>query len=41
MFDGEVIGSIKVKDRYLYKVRYSDGDIEECEEEELLKLLVR
>ena len=41
VFDGEVIGSRKVKDRYVYKVKYSDGDIEAYEEEELLTLLVQ
>ena len=39
MFDGNVIGNRKVKNKYLYRVRYS-GDIKEYEEEELLKLLV-
>ena len=41
MFDGKVIGSTKVKNRYIYKVRYSDGDIDEYEEEELLEILVQ
>ena len=41
VFDGKVIGSTKVKNRYIYKVRYSDGDIDEYEEEELLEILVQ
>ena len=40
MFDVIVIGNRRFKNKCLYKVRYSDGDIEEYEEEELVELLV-
>ena len=40
VFDGNVIGNRRVRNKCLYKVRYSDGDVEEYEEEELLELLV-
>ena len=40
VFGGKVIGSREHIDRYMYKVKYSDGDIEEYDEEELLTLLV-
>ena len=40
VFDGVVIGNRKIKNKCFHRVRCSDGDTEEHDEEELLDLLV-